>query len=274
MLPNIKIRTVTGFFIVSVTIASVVVGPVTFIIFCATINLLALIEFYRLLHLNFGSGRIIGLILSVTMVFSSFLLTWNLVDWQIVLINVPLVAAIFITFLYRQSENPFQHLALIFLGLIYITMPLIFFNSIAFLPFWEGTYQMKIILGYFFILWSSDTGAYLVGSSVGKHLLFERISPKKTWEGSIAGAVSALIIAGLLSFFFTNLTVASWMTIAIIIILFGTLGDLVKSMLKRSVNVKDSGAWLPGHGGFIDRFDSLLGSAPFVFAYLAIFLKL
>jgi len=125
-----------------------------------------------------------------------------------------------------------------------------------------------LLLGYFVILWINDTFAYLFGTAFGKHRLFERISPKKSWEGSIGGALISIIAAWLIASFTNSLPLIHWIVIAIIIVICGTLGDLVESMLKRSLNCKDSGTLLPGHGGILDRFDSVLISAPIIFVYI------
>ena len=127
-----------------------------------------------------------------------------------------------------------------------------------------------VLFGYFGILWISDTGAYLVGSAIGKHRLFERISPKKSWEGSIGGAIFALGGAALCWYLFGDILLWQWFVLGLIIVIIGTLGDLVESLFKRSLGVKDSGSILPGHGGMLDRFDAVFISAPFVFAYLMI----
>ena len=136
-----------------------------------------------------------------------------------------------------------------------------------------GPVHYGIVLGFLLILWFNDTGAYFVGSLMGKHKLFERISPGKTWEGSAGGALFALLTAWGLSFVFHRLDVVQWLILALITIIAGTLGDLVESMLKRSLGIKDSGNILPGHGGMLDRFDAVLLSAPFVFVYLALFCR-
>ncbi|MNY33104.1 Phosphatidate cytidylyltransferase [compost metagenome] len=118
------------------------------------------------------------------------------------------------------------------------------------------------------LLWTSDTGAYLAGRSLGKHKLFERISPKKTWEGFIGGIVLAVLVSLCLAHYFETIPQWQWIIVAMIIAVFGTLGDLVESMLKRSLNVKDSGHILPGHGGLLDRFDGLLIAGPLVYLFL------
>jgi phosphatidate cytidylyltransferase len=123
-------------------------------------------------------------------------------------------------------------------------------------------------MGFFFILWANDSFAYLTGVSIGKHRLFERISPKKSWEGSIGGFVSGLLTAWVISIFFKEFDLINWIVIAAIIMIFGTFGDLVESLFKRSLKVKDSGNILPGHGGLLDRFDAVFLAAPAVFVYL------
>lgn len=131
-----------------------------------------------------------------------------------------------------------------------------------------NNYSFQIILGFFILLWVNDTGAYLAGRFFGKHKLFERISPNKTWEGSIGGTLVTVAGAYILSIFFTNLNLTNWVVLSILVAVFGGLGDLAESMLKRSLGVKDSGKLLPGHGGVLDRIDGLLLSVPFVYSYL------
>ena len=123
------------------------------------------------------------------------------------------------------------------------------------------------------LLWASDTGAYLFGRKLGSHKLFERHSPKKTWEGFFGGMFTSLLVSFLISLCFTEISMLVWAGMAVLIVSFGTLGDLVESMLKRSLDAKDSGTLLPGHGGLLDRFDGLLIAAPVVFAYLYLVLN-
>ena len=158
-----------------------------------------------------------------------------------------------------------MNIALTLAGIIYAVIPLALLNFICVI---DHQYHYKILLGYFFVLWTHDIMAYIFGRWIGKHRLFERISPKKSWEGSIGGMLSAMGMAFALAQFFTELTTVDWIIITGIIVITGTLGDLVESMLKRSLNVKDSGTILPGHGGLLDRFDALFLSVPFVLVYL------
>jgi len=126
------------------------------------------------------------------------------------------------------------------------------------------------VLGMLFILWASDTGAYFSGILFGKKKLFERISPKKTWEGSIGGAFLALVFAYGFSIYFKDLSLVQWLVAAALIVIAGIYGDLVESLFKRSIAIKDSGTSIPGHGGFLDRFDGLLLASPFVAVFISL----
>ncbi len=149
------------------------------------------------------------------------------------------------------------------------------FCCLHYLAFQQGTleaYSPAWILYVCYLIWTNDTMAYVSGRLAGKHPLWLRISPKKTWEGSIGGAVSAIILAIVLSRFNTALSVPQWIGLAMVVVVFGTMGDLFESWLKRLTGKKDSGRLLPGHGGILDRFDSLLMATPFVSIYLILVL--
>jgi phosphatidate cytidylyltransferase len=151
------------------------------------------------------------------------------------------------------------------MGIIYVMVPFMFFHALAYS---DGGFNFHLPLGFLVMLWANDTGAYLSGYFFGRTKLFERHSPKKTWEGFIGGVLIAAIAGFIFSRFYTELAWQHWVIIGVLIGCFGTLGDLVESMFKRSINIKDSGGILPGHGGLLDRFDGLLISAPIIFAYL------
>ena len=136
------------------------------------------------------------------------------------------------------------------------------------LLFQRRVYDIHLPLAFLLMLWASDTGAYLFGRKLGKTKLFERHSPKKSWEGFFGGVFTSVLVAFIISLFFKEISSLVWIGMAVLVVTFGTLGDLVESMLKRSLNVKDSGNILPGHGGILDRFDGLLIAAPVVFTYL------
>lgn len=190
-------------------------------------------------------------------------------DWLFLIF--PALTLAFILKLYDKADDkPFVNVALTFLGILYVAMPFALFN-LVFTHLCEKEYSFQIVLGVLLLLWASDTGAYFAGKNFGKTKLFERISPKKTWEGSLGGAIAAGLTCWLLITLFHDLPAWQWVCIAIIMVVVGTYGDLVESMFKRSLVIKDSGTALPGHGGFLDRFDGLLVSLPFIAAFLAIF---
>jgi phosphatidate cytidylyltransferase len=267
---NLIKRAITGIALAAIITLAISLSQYSFILLVLLINLLSLQEFYRLFYSSAVLPRKIpGMVLSVCMLVTATLFITGKTHHEVLLLNLPAAFGIFITELFLKAENPFQNLAFTFLGIICITIPLCFFIAVAFLP--AGPYHYQNVLGYFFLLWASDTGAYFTGKYFGRHLLFERISPKKTWEGSLGGATAALLLASVIALYFKTTSPFSWIMMAIIIVVTGSFGDLVKSLMKRSLHIKDSGTILPGHGGMLDRFDSLLGSAPFVFSYLILF---
>ena len=175
---------------------------------------------------------------------------------------LPFIFGLFIFELYSKALRPFEQLAHILLALIYIGLPiaLVVFFSLA------ATFGNQLIMALLAIIWANDSFAYLAGSKIGKTPLFPRISPKKTWEGTLSGFLGAMIIGALCSFVFPqlNYSIPNWLLIALVASIFGSLGDLVESLLKRSLGIKDSGTILPGHGGFLDRFDAFIFLIPFV----------
>ena len=183
---------------------------------------------------------------------------------------IPLVFGMFVWELFRKKEKPFNNLALSLLIPFYTTLPFAFLCNLSYLG---KEFNPGIVIGIILLSWSNDTFAYLIGRKWGRTKLLERISPKKTIEGSLAGLVSTMLIAYfLLPFLFEvrGITKVDWVVIGGLVVIFGSLGDLVESMFKRSVGIKDSSNLLPGHGGFLDRFDALLLAVPFVFSYVYI----
>lgn len=179
---------------------------------------------------------------------------------------IPLSITICVAELYRHTETPLENIAVSFLSIIYVAVPFSLINLLVF-PNSE-TYSPKILIGLFVIIWIYDSFAYLFGVSIGKHRLFERISPKKSWEGAIGGALSAIIATYFLADYAPEIDRLNWMIIALLVVVFSTFGDLTESLFKRQFELKDSGNLLPGHGGVLDRFDSLLFAAPVVVFYI------
>ena len=171
--------------------------------------------------------------------------------------------------LYKKTDPaPFASIAYTVLGIIYISVP---FTLLHLLAFFKGFYSYRIVLGILLILWANDIGAYVIGSSMGRYPLFKRISPTKSWEGSIGGAIMALLVSYGIAHYYTILCLWQWLGIAGTTVVAGTYGDLVESLLKRSMNLKDSGTMIPGHGSFLDRFDSFLMAIPFILAFIKLF---
>jgi len=230
----------------------------------------SLLEFYKLAGLD---GMIplktLGTVSGVVIFSLSFFISQEALSSRYYFLIFPLIAFVYVIKLYKKTEQkPFTNIAFTFLGVFYVAVPFALLNVAT---FEEGYYNYEIILGSLLILWASDTGAYFAGTLFGKHRLFERISPKKSWEGFWGGAALAIVITYVLTLYFHSLSLVDWIVVSMIIIIGGTFGDLVESLLKRSIEIKDSGDSLPGHGGFLDRFDGLLISAPFIVAYLEIF---
>lgn len=269
ILSNLLKRSITGSLIVATIIGCIIFNPFSFYILFALISILGLNEFYNLSKKNNANPqKIIGIITGFVLFSSNFLYASGNIEAKIFLINIPFIVLIFINELYRKKEQPFINIAYTFLGILYIALPFSLCNYLVLQPSNEVIYTPHILLGLFILLWTSDSGAYVVGSQIGKRRLFPRISPKKSWEGSIGGAVFALIAAWIMSLYFKELILTDWLIIAIITVVSGTYGDLSESLFKRSIDVKDSGNILPGHGGILDRFDSVLLAAPLVFTYV------
>ena len=176
-----------------------------------------------------------------------------------------LLPAMFICELYRRRENPAANIGITFMGVVYVALP---FSLMCYIPIiGSETWSPWMMIFYVFIIWANDVFAYLVGMSVGRHRLCERLSPKKSWEGFFGGIAGAVAM-GLVAARVMDGSCWVWAGLALVAAATGVLGDLVESMFKRAAGVKDSGTLIPGHGGVLDRFDAMLLSAPFVFVYM------
>ena len=186
------------------------------------------------------------------------------------------IVYLFVSELYTRNENAIHDWAYTMLSQMYIVLPFSMVNVLAFRQAPDGDihYYYLLPLSVFIFLWTNDTGAYCSGSLLGKHKLFPRISPAKSWEGSIGGALFVLIAAAVVSYLesqsnaLSGLTIVQWLGLGLVVTVFGTWGDLVESLFKRTLGIKDSGNILPGHGGMLDRFDSSLMAIPASVVYL------
>ncbi len=204
-------------------------------------------------------GGVIYLLIASVRVFN--------LEAYIITLCIPAVSLFLILELFRQKKRPITNISYSIFGILYIILPFALMNYIALNA--DGTQRGTLLLiGFFASLWANDTGAYLTGRAFGKRKLFERISPKKTWEGFVGGLFFCVLAGYIFSQFDTTLSLYAWIGFSLIIGIFGTLGDLVESMIKRNYNIKDSGNILPGHGGILDRFDGIFLACPMIIMYL------
>jgi len=265
---NFVKRTLSGFLFVTLIVGSILLGNYyVFITVFAIISGLAVREFHKLtnkqpdVNVNLWIASISTVLLFVT----SFLYASKSVTYPVFSLYGFYIVLVLVYELYRQKSNPLHNWAYFILGQIFVALPFALLNFIIFI----NNYQPLILVSVFVTIWVNDTGAYLVGVTFGKHRLFERISPKKSWEGFVGGALAALLSAYLFSLLIPEISLINWLILSEIIVVFGTFGDLIESLMKRTVQVKDSGNIIPGHGGLLDRFDSMLLAAPVVFIYLS-----
>ena len=271
---TILTRTVSGLIFIILIIGSIFMGPFTFGIVFLIFLVLGMLELLNMVKIAGYKLPVVTLLVMAVLIYDIVLLyLWNYIPAIWVAAAAPLLFLVFIFELYRKSETPIQNIGLGFLAIIYVTIPFALMNFF-FYPRMDTSIPVKgVLLGFFLIIWVNDTFAYLTGMAIGKHKLFERISPKKTIEGSLGGFVFGMAAAYILSLIFKELNLYEWLGLTTVIIVFGSFGDLVESMFKRSTNIKDSGSIMPGHGGILDRFDSVLMASPFVFVYLMIVLS-
>jgi len=284
-LNNFTKRLITGIGFVAVLLSGIIFHPILFYIVFSTITILGLYEFYSLGNKMKVEPFIIpNLIVGLTIFTITFFNAAQIIDNHVFIIIVPLLVFLSVFELYRKTLYPILNIAYSIFGILLIVVPFSLFSYFIFnknlalndnvIVSIRGIYQnydYKILLSFFLILWSNDTFAYIFGISFGKHRLFERISPKKSWEGFIGGLVMSIIMAIILSKYFSFYTLNFGILLAIVVSVFGTIGDLFESMFKRSINIKDSGTILPGHGGILDRFDGVFLSSPIVFFILYLF---
>ncbi|GAB6012791.1 phosphatidate cytidylyltransferase [Viscerimonas tarda] len=271
---NLIYRILTGIVFVFILLGSILYSQYSYGIVLCTIEIVALFEFYNLIaksqttkinnFLTISGGFFI---FGGTFVFFSSKIH-SLAPFLPYIFSVLLL---FIWELYLKKENPIRSLAYSVLGQVYIAVPFSLLNYLAYSYDQSGgSYHYSYLLALFIVIWVNDSFAYTFGVTLGKHRLFERISPKKSWEGFIGGAVCAVLSAVVFAHYFDALPLAGWLGFALIVVVFGTFGDLIESLLKRTLNVKDSGTILPGHGGILDRFDSMIFAIPALVVYLEI----
>lgn len=265
---NLLVRTITGIVYAGAIISCQMLGKISSTLLFLFIMIISLNEFYLIVkNDNTKPHVLLGLLVSIGIFFSSFLFFEN-IELSFLAINCSLllILCIFCTEIFSNRAPNFNNVALTLAGIIYISIPLsltIFLNHNAI-----NEYDYSLLLGIFILVWLSDTGGYFIGMKFGKHKLYEKISPNKSWEGAYGSLLFSIIGSIILSLYISQLNTVEWLFMGIIISIASIIGDLVESYLKRSVAIKDSGYILPGHGGILDRIDSLLFVIPTVFIYI------
>jgi phosphatidate cytidylyltransferase len=252
-----------------IIIGSLFMGKFAFGFIFLLINMIALHEFYSLTESSGAYPAIIPSLITGGAAFVlAFLVSAGVAGPGLWLLIIPFIILLFILALFSEKGDAMRNTAISFLGIIYVSLPLSVINFLAFPSVNAYGYSHRIILGILTLVWINDSGAYLVGMSIGRHRLFERISPKKSWEGAVGGAVLTLICSLWLHIIMGALHRTDWLILALIVSVFGVFGDLTESLFKRSAGQKDSGRIIPGHGGLLDRIDSILFVMPLAAVYL------
>lgn len=257
-------RLVTGIVFIAVMVSAILIGPATLFAFGAVAAAIGISEYHRIL--THGKLPLPSKWLALIAAVFVFAISWQAVFdgrfWAL----VPFIWMMLLTIeLLRKQEDVFQRMALALFAQVWIVLPFALMIQLATMG---GEYQAWVILGFFILLWTNDTGAYVTGRLFGRNKLAPQISPGKTWEGFAGGVILSFVAAWLIPSVTFVLLDRDWFVIAGIVTFFSNAGDLVESALKRRCGVKDSGAIMPGHGGILDRFDGALLSVPLIVAYL------
>ena len=273
---NLITRTIIGVLLVAVILTATYFNPYSYMLLFTLITSFCVYEFATIINNNqqVSINKKMVTLAGAYLFLASALHQSNITKADIFIPYIMIILYLIISELYLKKENPIANWAFTMLSQIYAVVPFALLNILAFQP----TYDPQVVdfnpilpLSVFVFLWVNDSGAYLFGVTLGKHRLFERISPKKSWEGSIGGGLLTLVAAWILSMYFPTLTLIQWLTLGLTVVIFGTWGDLSESLMKRTLGIKDSGHILPGHGGFLDRFDSALMAIPAAVVCLYLF---
>lgn len=266
MASNFIKRAITGVLFVAILVGCILYTSFSFGILFIIISALTIYEFGQLVNMRADGVNVNKTIIMLGGAYFFLAVMGFCIDAADSKIFIPyvlLLLYLMISELYLKKENPVLNWAYSMLSQLYIGLPFALLNVLAFhndpsSEYSSVSYNPILPLSIFIFLWLSDTGAYCIGSLIGKHRLFERISPKKSWEGSIGGGIVAIGSSFILAHYFPFMSMWQWAGLALVVVVFGTWGDLTESLLKRQLHVKDSGTILPGHGGMLDRFDSSL----------------
>ena len=274
---NLIIRALTGIIFVVVLVSAICIHPIFFLILFCIITGLTLWEFGSLVkhYENANLQRAVNVLGGVYLFIATFVYANGLTDGKIFLPYLLFIMLTMIAELYYKAPNPINNWAFTLFAQIYCAGSFSMLNFIGAEPGTPGvmSYTPLFIMAIFIFVWLDDTGAYLVGSLIGKRKLFERSSPKKSWEGFFGGLILVLASSQAFAWFAPEISRLNWLGLATTVVLFGTWGDLIESLLKRTLGVKDSGHILPGHGGMLDRFDSVMLAVPASYIYIELFIR-
>ena len=261
---DVLTRFITAMVCIVISLSCLLYNIYTLSIYFTTITLICLFEY----HYKIDSNRKkITILLSGVIYLIPTLVILEIMNAKYLNFILPLIMSLFSIELFLGQKNPMLSIGTDLIGIVWICVPM--FLSI-FLSYKNGSYDPRLIIGIMNLVFFGDTGAYFFGKYLGSTKLYPSISPKKTWEGVLGGALVTMIIRYPITYYFTFLDRIDWLIITLICIICGVVGDLIESMFKRDLKVKDTGNILPGHGGITDRVDSLLYAVPFVYSYLEI----
>lgn len=277
---NLIVRSITGVIFVA-AVVTCFLRPEAMILLFALVTGLTVWEYTGIVNNieNVTVNRFLATVAGVYLFFGIAGFCSGIVPSAVFIPYLLTVVYMFISELYTKAPNPINNWAYTMLSQMYIALPLSMLNVLAFRGTADGVvYSSLLPLSVFIFLWTNDTGAYLSGSLFGKHKLFPRVSPGKSWEGSIGGGILVIVVATLIGMYENSdmhtgnaevsLNIVQWIGMGVVVVFFGTWGDLVESLFKRTIGIKDSGNILPGHGGMLDRFDSSLMAIPAAVIYL------
>ncbi len=266
-------RSISGLLYAAVLLGAILLGPWSFALLFGLFSIFILREFYQLSKVSgISPQKNVGLVIGGIIFFLTFLQVKGILSLNINAIFFALFFIVPAFELYRSKKNSLENIAVTLFGIIYVTIPISLLNFFVFPDFPQGDrYNPFLLLFLFILIWSNDSGAYFLGVTLGKHRLFQRISPKKSWEGFFGGWFFSLLFALILNRMFPDYGLVFLLLMATVVTVTGTFGDLVESMIKRNIGIKDSGKFLPGHGGLLDRFDSIIFASPFVYLLIQFF---
>lgn len=269
---NLLTRAITGFFFALIIIGSILLGSDIQGLAFGIFLVLGLIEFAALFNkTNYTQSPVLTVFIG-TLIYCLFLLSKYEIFTDKLLFSVSffLIFTAFLLEIWKKQTQPLLSLSIFVFGIIYLVVPFVLMNILA----RDSIETFSPLLGMILLIWTNDTFAYLIGRKIGRTPLFERISPKKTWEGTFGGIIFSIFTASLIAYFTVANDSIYWLVAVIIIVPAAIFGDLLESLFKRSLNIKDSGNILPGHGGILDRFDAVLFTVPFFYLWHLIYEQL